>query len=220
MSWSWRLNATTWMLNLGAETRNIELSLLGRAVLRSLGSRLRILRRRHLCRSSPPTTNTDLPSLSLVLQRPAYFPSQIPSIPIRRRPLLFMVPFRVRCPASPCCPLRRLYTKNERRRLRKKSRPLREGRIELVDMAGWYSFSDGEGLAGNVRPAMPTDVSFVDELHQRHPVLEPTPPLPTQPLVLTMPSAPVMMASGSTMTMPATPMKGGATLMSRIGSVK
>jgi len=35
-----------------------------------------------------------------------------------------------------------------------------------------------------------------------------------------MPSVPVMTASGSTMTMPATPTKGGATLMSRIGSVK
>jgi len=56
----------------------------------------------------------------------------------------------------------------ERRRLRKKNRPYSEGRIELVDMAHRYSFS----------------------------VLEPTPPLPTQPLALAMPSALVMMARG------------------------
>ena len=57
-------------------------------------------------------------------------------------------------------------------------------------------------------------------LCQRHHVLKPTPPLPTHPSVLTMPSAPVMMASGSMMTMPTTLTKGGATLMSRIGSVE
>ena len=113
-----------------------------------------------------------------------------------------------------------IHKERERRRLRKKSRPLREGTIELVDMAGRYSFSDGEGLPRNTRSATPSDVSSVDERHQHHRVLEPTPPLPTQPSVLAMPSAPVMTASGSTMTMPATPTKGGVTLMSRIGSVK
>ena len=63
-------------------------------------------------------------------------------------------------------------------------------------------------------------MSSMDERHQRHHVLESTLPLPTQPSVLTMPSVQVMTASGSTMAMPATPTKGGATLMSRIGSVK
>jgi len=105
-----------------------------------------------------------------------------------------------------------IHKERGRRRLRKKIRPLREGRIELVDMASRYSFSDGEGPARNARSATPSDVSSVDERHQHHPVLEPTPPLPTQP--------PVMAASGFAMTMPVTPTKGGATLMSRIGSVK
>ena len=41
-------------------------------------------------------------------------------------------------------------------------------------------------------------------LCQHHHVLKPTPPLPTHSLVLTTPSVPVMTASGSTMTMPAT----------------
>jgi hypothetical protein len=63
---------------------------------------------------------------------------------------------------------------------------------------------------------MPSEMSSVDE---RHHVLEPTPPL-TQPSVLAMPSAPVMTASGTTMTVSATPTKGGATLPSRVGSVK
>jgi hypothetical protein len=63
-------------------------------------------------------------------------------------------------------------------------------------------------------------VFSVDERHKYHPVLELTPPLPTQPSVLAMPSALVMAASGFMMTMSATPTKGGTTLMSRIGSVK
>ena len=63
----------------------------------------------------------------------------------------------------------------------------------------------------------PSDVSSLDERH-KHYSLESTPSLPTQPSVLTMPSVPVMMASESTMTMPATPTQGGATLMSHIGS--
>ena len=113
-----------------------------------------------------------------------------------------------------------IHKERERRRLRKKSRPLREARIELVNMAGRYSFSDGEGSARNTRSATPSDVSSVDEHHKYHPVLELTPPLPTQPSVLAIPSAPVMSASRSMMTVPATPTKGGATLMSRIGSVK
>jgi len=50
----------------------------------------------------------------------------------------------------------------------------------------------------------PSDVSSVDECHQHHLVLEPTPPL-TQPSVGAMPSTPVMTASGTTTTMPATP---------------
>ena len=39
MGWSWRLNLTTWMLNLGTKTR-AELSLLGRGVLRFLSLHL------------------------------------------------------------------------------------------------------------------------------------------------------------------------------------
>jgi len=65
-----------------------------------------------------------------------------------------------------------------------------------------------------------SDVSSVDEHHHHHDVLEPTPLLPTQPSVLAKLSAPISTASGSTTTTPATPTKGGATLMSRIGSVK
>jgi len=53
----------------------------------------------------------------------------------------------------------------------------------------------------NAISATPSDVSSVDERHQHHPVLEPTPPLPTQ--------SPVMAASGFAMTMPVTPTKGG-----------
>jgi len=87
------------------------------------------------------------------------------------------------------------------------SPPRRENRA--VDKAGRYSSSDGEGPARNARSATSSDVSSL-----------PTPPLPTRPSVLAMPSAPVMTASGSTMTMLATPTKGGATLMSRIESVE
>ena len=87
-------------------------------------------------------------------------------------------------------------------------------------MAGRYLFSDGEGPARKARSVSPSDVSSVDEHRQHHHVLELTPPLPTQPLVLTMPSEPVMTASGSTIIILATPMKAGTTLMSRIGSVK
>lgn len=87
-------------------------------------------------------------------------------------------------------------------------------------MARWYSFSDGEGPTRSARSATPSDVSSVDERYQRRHVLEPTPPSLTQLSVLAMPSAPVMTASGSTMTMPATPTKGGARLLSRTGSVK
>jgi len=89
----------------------------------------------------------------------------------------------------------------------------------LVDMAGRYSFSDSEDSARNARSATPSDLSSVDERHQHH-HLKSTPPLPTQPLVLTMPSVPVVMASGSINTMPATPTKGSAMLMSHIRSVK
>ena len=89
MSQRWRLNATTWMLN----SRRIRLSLLGRGVLRFLSLPLRLLRRHFLRRSSLLITNTR--RLNLVLQRPTCFPSQMPPIPIRHRPLLFTVPIRV-----------------------------------------------------------------------------------------------------------------------------
>lgn len=81
-----------------------------------------------------------------------------------------------------------------------------------MDLAGGgggarYSFSDGEN--GRAEMPMSDEVSSVDERR----VLEPTPPpLPTHPLVSVS-----MMPS---MAMPATPTKGGATLLSRIGSVK
>ena len=94
------------------------------------------------------------------------------------------------------------------------------GRIQLVNMARRYSFSDSEGSARNARSATPSDVSSVDEHHKYHPVLEPTLPSPTQPSVLAMPSARVMSASRSMMAMPVTPTKGGVMLMSHIRSVK
>lgn len=66
-----------------------------------------------------------------------------------------------------------------------------------------------------------SDVSSADERHQHHRVVEPILPLPTWPSVLAVPSVPVTMALGSTTTtIPATSAKGGATLLSRIESVK
>ena len=62
-------------------------------------------------------------------------------------------------------------------------------------------------------------MSSVDERHQHHHVLEATLPL-AQPSVWAILSAPVMTASGFTMTMPATPTKGGAMLLSRIVCIK
>ena len=64
-----------------------------------------------------------------------------------------------------------------------------------------------------------SDVSFVGEDYHRH-VLELTPPLPTQPSVSAMPSAPVTMASATATTTPTIPTKGGRVLLSRIRSVK
>ena len=62
-----------------------------------------------------------------------------------------------------------------------------------------------------------SNVSSVDELRQHHRILEPTPPLPTQPSVSVIPS---VTTSALTTTMPATPTKGGRMLLSRIGSDK
>jgi len=93
-----------------------------------------------------------------------------------------------------------------------------EETIKLVDMAGRYSFSDGESPTRNGRSAtLILNVSFFNELRQHHHVLELTPPVPIQPSVSAMPS---VTASGSMMTMPATTTKGGTTLLSQIGSVK
>ena len=90
-----------------------------------------------------------------------------------------------------------IHKERERRRLQKKSRPCPEGTIELVGMAGQYLFSDGEAPTKNGRSATPmSDVSSTDEYN--HCVLEPIPPLPTQPSVLATPSIPVTMALGST----------------------
>ncbi|KIM35749.1 hypothetical protein M413DRAFT_325892 [Hebeloma cylindrosporum] len=113
-----------------------------------------------------------------------------------------------------------IHKERERRRLRKKSRPRPEGRIELVDMAaGRYSFSDDEGptttatMARNGRRSA-TPMSDVSSVLEERQSTSPPPPLPTQSVSV--------MPSGSTTTMPtpATPTKGGATLLSRIGSVK
>ena len=113
-----------------------------------------------------------------------------------------------------------IHKERERGRLQKKIRPRPEGTIELVGMAGQYSFSDDEGSMKNGRSATPmSDVSSTDEYIHR--VLEPIPPLPTQPSVLATLSVPVTMALGSTTTTtPATPTQGGANLFSLIGSVK
>jgi hypothetical protein len=125
--------------------------------------------------------------------------------------------FRYR--ALHCYPLR---THTHRRRLRKeKSSPLRGD--DGVDRHGQPVFVLGwrEGPTKNGKSATPMlDVSSADERHRHHRVLEPIPPLPTWPSVLAVPSVPVTMALGSTTTIPATPMKGGATLLSRIESVK
>ena len=109
-----------------------------------------------------------------------------------------------------------------RRRFRKKGHTRPEGMIELIDIDSRYSFSDGEGPTKIRRSATPMlDVSSADERHEHHRVLEPIPPLPTWPSVWAVPSVPVTMALGSTTTtVPVTPTKGGATLLSRIGVVK
>jgi len=165
------------MKNLGVETRRIGLSLLGRGAWRFLSLHQRILRYHHLCRSSPLITNMNL---SPVLQRPVCFSSQMPSI---TRPPLCTVPIRVRCLAC-FITLFAAYTQRTREEVlkgRRSSRPHPEGRIEFVNMAGRYSFSDGEGPARNSRSATPSDMSSVDGRY--HHVLEPTSPLPTHPSV-------------------------------------
>jgi len=168
------------------------------------------LRRHHLCHSSPLITNTHRPSLSLILQRPARFPSHLSSIPIHRRPLLFTAPIHIRCPVSPCCPFA-AYTERAREEAVKEEEPSplrRESQVGRYDLSvfvlGWSRSS----------------IYSVDGRHQHRHVLEPTLPLPTQRSVSAVPSALVMTASGSTITMPARPTKGGSTLLNRIGSVK
>jgi len=92
--------------------------------------------------------------LFLVPQRPMCFPYPIPFTSIHLRPPLFFfaVPTRVRCPVLHCYALCRLIHKErERRRLRKKSHPRPEGRVELIDMAGRYSFADGGCPTSNRR---------------------------------------------------------------------
>jgi len=94
-------------------------------------------------------THTHPHNLFLVLQSPACFPFRTLSIPIHLRPPFFYGshprPFSgfASLPPSP------LICKERERRLRKKSRPHPEGRIELVDMTGRYSFSHGEGPMKN-----------------------------------------------------------------------
>ena len=87
MSWSWRLNAAEF----GHRDED-------RTVIP--WSRRAALSRFAPANPSPPPPmpffpNTHLPSLPLVLQRPACFPSEIPSIPIRHQHPLFTVPIRV-----------------------------------------------------------------------------------------------------------------------------
>jgi len=65
----------------------------------------------------------------------------------------------------------------------------------------------------------PSDLSSVDDRHQHTMLLRRHRHL-LNPRLWQWPSTPVMTASGTTMTMPATPMKGDATLPSRVGSVK
>ena len=120
-----------------------ELSLLGCGVLRFLGLYLRILRRHPHMPFFP--SNNQHPSLEpfLILQRPVCFPSQIPSMPFRRRPLYLWFSSASDGRLGFITPKER-----ERRQLRKKSRPYPEGRIQLVDMTGRYSFSDSERSNG------------------------------------------------------------------------
>ena len=116
-----------------------------------LGLHLRTLHHHHLCRSSLLITNQH-PSPEPFPRSPT---ASMFSVPNNHTYLFIVDPSCLRFPSAsdvqPCLvpPFRRLYTKNDRRRLRKKGRPLREGRIELVDKAGRYSFSDGEGPARN-----------------------------------------------------------------------
>jgi len=110
-------------------------------------------------------------------------------------------------------PLPPIHIERERRRLWKNSRPRPEGRIELVDMTGGYSFrqrwSNDERLATTI-----SDVFSVYEYRHHH-ILEPTSSL-LNPVF----SAPMTTASGSTTTPPTASTGCGATLMNRIGSVK
>jgi len=174
MNWSCRLNAMIWMLNLGTEARRAELSLLGRGVLPFLGP-------------SPPLSMPFFPSNNKHPSPEPFLGSPTASV--------FSVPNTIHTNLSstplvygshPCLmsnlalfppPFTAYTQKRERRRLKKKSRPLREGRIELVDKpAGRHLFSDGEGPAKNARSLTPSDVPSL-----------PTPPCPQANTTVTYP---------------------------------
>ena len=142
MSWSWRLNATTWMLNLGAETKRT--------------GPYGVLSRFAPANPSPPPMPFLPLHLSLVLQQPACFPSQINihtyslSTPlVHGSHLCPMSNLALLLPSPP------ISKERKRTRLKKKSCPFREESIKLVNMAGRYSFSDGEGPAKNARSRRP-----------------------------------------------------------------
>jgi len=92
-NWSWRLDATTCMLNLGGETRRTELTLLDRGVLLS-----------RFATANPLPLPPPMPFFVSNNQHPSpeplpRSPTARPSIPIRCRPPLFTVLICVRCPA-------------------------------------------------------------------------------------------------------------------------
>jgi len=60
----------------------------------------------------------------------------------------------------------------------------RRGRIELVNVAGRYSFSGGEDPMRNARSATPSDVFSVNKRRKHHHALELTLLLPIQPLAV------------------------------------
>ena len=86
-----------------------------------------------------------------------------------------------------------------------------------VGRHGRAIFVLGQGRSNDGKLATPISDVFSVGVHHHHHILEPTPPLPTQPSVL---SAPMTTCLGSTTTLPAASTEGGATLMSCIGSVK
>ena len=128
----------TWMANLGAETRRTELTArLHRAVLSQLAS----------ATPSPPSHMLFFPSNNQHLS-PEHFPCSpttnvfsIPHTYSSLAPLVYGSHPRPMSSLALFPPLPPIHKDRETRQLRKKSHPLQEGRMELVDMA---SFPDGK----------------------------------------------------------------------------